>query len=278
MKHLVLLVVFLNALGIGAQDLSLLTYNIKFDDPTDTINGWKNRKDFLISQLNYNHPDVFGTQEGLHHQLEDIKYGLEDYDFFGVGRDFGDTRGEFTAIFYNTKKLELLEQQTFWLSQESNIPSKGWDAALNRTCTYAFFEIKASDRRILVLNTHFDHVGEQARKASALLILKKVKEINVNDLPVIIMGDFNLEPQTEGIQSILKTFNDTHMLAEKAFGPTGTFNGFKFDKPVTRRIDYVFASKDLQIVKSGILSDSMDCHYPSDHFPVYVELILKQEE
>ena len=274
MKNLFFIGVFLLSLTINGQSFSVLTYNLKYDNPKDSINGWENRKEFLISQLDYNHPDIFGTQEGLYHQLEDIKQGLKEYDFFGLGRDFGDKRGEFSAIFYNTNRIKLLKKSTFWLSEKPNIPSKGWDAALNRICTYGLFEIQKSGKQFYVFNTHFDHIGETARQKSALLILKKIKEINVTKLPVILMGDFNLEKNSVGIQSILKSFKDTHLIAKKSFGPTGTFNGFHFEKPVTRKIDFIFSTNKIEVLKSGILSDSKDCKYPSDHFPIYVELKL----
>lgn len=277
MKKIVSIFILLFTLTISAQEISVMTYNIKYDEFSDTINGWNNRKDFLISQLNFNQPDIFGTQEGLHHQLIEIEKGLTDYKFFGIGRDFGDTRGEYTALFYNTKKVTLLEESTFWLSETPEKPSKGWDAALNRICTYGIFEIQNSKKRLLVFNTHFDHIGEQARAESALLILKKAAEINKDNLPVIIMGDFNLESDSQGVQNILKQFDDSHLTANTSFGPTGTFNGFHFEEPVTRRIDFVFTSKNLETLKSGILSNSKNCRYPSDHFPVYVELNLKNE-
>lgn len=263
--------------SLHAQELSVMTYNIKYDAPKDTINGWDNRKDFLISQLNYNHPDILGTQEGLYHQLENIKDGLSNYSYFGVGRDYGDERGEFTAIFYDTTKLELLDQNTFWLSETPNSPSMGWDGAFKRICTYGIFEIKNSSSQLMVFNTHFDHVGIQARSESATLILKKIAEINIDDLPVILMGDFNLESKSEGVQNILQKYKDTHENALVAFGPTGTFNGFHFEEPVIRKIDFVFASPEIEVLRSGILSDSKDCRYPSDHFPVYVELRLPHE-
>jgi len=274
MKNLFFIGVFLLSLTINGQSFSVLTYNLKYDNPKDSINGWENRKEFLISQLDYNHPDIFGTQEGLYHQLEDIKQGLKEYDFFGLGRDFGDKRGEFSAIFYNTNRIKLLKKSTFWLSEKPNIPSKGWDAALNRICTYGLFEIQKSGKQFYVFNTHFDHIGETARQKSALLILKKIKEINVTKLPVILMGDFNLEKNSVGIQSILKVFKDTHFIAKKPFGPSGTFNGFHFEKPVTRKIDFIFSANKIEVLKSGILSDSKNCKYPSDHFPIYVELKL----
>lgn len=257
-----------------AQDLQVMSYNIKYDNTSDLVNNWENRKAFLISQLNYYDADIIGTQEGLHHQLEDIKASLDRYDYVGIGRDKGNTQGEYSAIFYNTQEVEMLKQGTFWLSPTPDEPSKGWDAALNRICTYALFKDKDTDLRFWVFNTHFDHIGEVARLESSKLILQKIKEVNTDNKAVILTGDFNLTDQEKGIQIITDQMIDTHMAAgENAFGPKGTFNGFHFEKPVTDKIDYVFISEgDFKILKSGILSDSQDCKYPSDHLPVLVDL------
>ncbi|UJH66358.1 endonuclease/exonuclease/phosphatase family protein [Allomuricauda sp. SCSIO 65647] len=274
MKQLTTLWVILTLHTAFGQTTNVMTYNIKYDNPKDSLNNWNDRKDFLISQLNFYAPDIFGTQEGLAHQLKEIDRGLNDHTFFGVGRDHGDDRGEFTAIFYNQKKIDLLKEATFWLSPTPEKPSKGWDAALPRICTYGLFKRKKDGRQFYVFNTHFDHVGIHARIESAKLILKKIKELNVENLPVVVMGDFNLEPSSKGIRLISDELGDAHIEAGKnAHGPKGTFNGFDFTKPVEKRIDYIFISNgDFEVLKSGILSDSFECRYPSDHFPVYAEL------
>ncbi|RDY60222.1 endonuclease/exonuclease/phosphatase [Flagellimonas nanhaiensis] len=279
MKRTFWVIVLLLAAYGQAQSISVLSYNIRYDNPGDGLNSWEHRKEFLISQLKFYGPDVFGTQEGLIHQLKDVDAGLEQYRYFGIGRDHGDERGEFTAIFYNQNKLELLEESTFWLSKTPEKPSKYWDAALPRICTYGHFKAKDGPTEFLLFNTHFDHVGEIAREESAKLILKKIKELNPNKLPVVLMGDFNLESNSKGIQLIMEQMADTQIAAgSNAHGPQGTFNGFDFTKPVTRRIDYIFTSTvNIEIIKSGILSDSFDCRYPSDHLPVYAELKLKNQ-
>lgn len=259
--------------NVQSQTIDVISYNIRYDNPDDKPNNWDNRKEFLISQLNFYAPDVFGTQEGLVHQLKDIDNGLENYTYFGVGRDHGDDRGEFTAIFYNKEKLNLLEESTFWLSETPTTPSKGWDAALPRICTYGLFENKEDGNKFMVFNTHFDHVGVKAREESSKLILKKIKELNPDNLPVVVTGDFNLESDSPGVQVILTQMADAHLAAgENAFGPKGTFNGFEFNKPVERRIDYIFVSDEFEVLKSAILSDSKDCRYPSDHLPVLARL------
>ena len=129
----------------------------------------------------------------------------------------------------------------------------------------------------MVFNTHFDHVGVKAREESSKLILKKIKELNPDGLAVILMGDFNLESDSPGVQVILGEMEDAHIAAGKdAFGPNGTFNGFDFTKPAERRIDYIFVSPNtIEVLKSAILSDSKDLRYPSDHLPVFARLRLK---
>ncbi|EIJ39998.1 metal-dependent hydrolase [Galbibacter orientalis DSM 19592] len=274
----ILSVVFFTVCSLlSAQDLKVMTYNIKYDNPSDTANNWQSRKEFLISQLNFYAPDIFGTQEGLHNQLEDIQRELKNYKYIGIGRDQGDTKGEYSAIFYNTKKYEVENESTFWLSPMPEKPSKGWDAALNRICTYATFKDKESGKEFLVFNTHFDHVGNVARLESSKLILKKMKELNPKNLPVVLTGDFNLDSTSEGVVAIKKEMLDSHLEAgENAFGPDGTFNGFHFEKPVKNKIDFVFISKnDFSVLKSGILSDSKNLKYPSDHFPVIAYLDFK---
>lgn len=260
--------------GIMAQSLNVLTYNIRYDNPKDSINAWDNRKEFLISQLKFYQPDIFGTQEGLLHQLKDIDHGLKGYTFFGKGRDDGKEAGEFSAIFYNKNSVELLQEHTFWLSETPETPSKGWDAAIKRVCTYGKFKSKNNNAEFWVFNTHFDHVGEQARRESILMILSKMAAINSEALPVILMGDLNLKPQHESIVYLANLMDDTYSLAgENNFGPVGTFNGFKFNEPVTDRIDYIFTSKgDFNVLKNAILSDNKECRYPSDHLPVYAKL------
>ncbi|MEC8832829.1 MAG: endonuclease/exonuclease/phosphatase, partial [Bacteroidota bacterium] len=128
MKNIFLTLLAISSLMCSyAQTIDVISYNIRYDNPNDAPYNWDNRKDFLISQLNFYNPDVFGIQEGLIHQVKEIDNGLKEYAYFGVGRDFGDERGEHTAVFYNTVRVELLQESTFWLSLSPNKPSKGWD-------------------------------------------------------------------------------------------------------------------------------------------------------
>lgn len=222
----------------------------------------------ILEQLLFYEPVVFGIQEGMHHQVQYLDDSLPGYDYAGVGRDDGQTGGEYSAIYYDRSLFTLLKDHTFWLSETPGEPSVGWDAALERICTGVLLRHKKSRRQVWVFNTHFDHVGEQARRNSARLVVEKIEELNDGSHPVVLMGDFNLEPDEKPIQLIAARLKDARQVTEiRPFGPEGTYNGFQFNEPVTRRIDYIFVD-GLDVIKYGVLSDPENLQYPSDHFPV----------
>ncbi|HKK11965.1 MAG TPA: endonuclease/exonuclease/phosphatase family protein [Flavobacteriaceae bacterium] len=274
MKKLMLSFLLLCVVNVTAQDISVMTYNIKLDYPKEGENSWTNRKPFFINLIKFHEPDIFGVQEAMPNQMKDMDNLLTEYNHVGVGRDDGKDEGEYSAIFYNKNKFKVLESSTFWLSETPDKVSMGWDAVCNRICTYALFEEKTTGKKFWMFNTHFDHVGVEARKNSATLIIQKIKDINTEHLPVILSGDFNMEDTHESIKFIKQYLRDSKAVAKLVFGPSGTFNNFDFDKPVTRRIDFIFVSSGIRVDKYAVLSDSWDCKYPSDHLPVFVKIEL----
>jgi endonuclease/exonuclease/phosphatase family metal-dependent hydrolase len=273
-----LLTVFMFNIKAESQSLKLMTYNIRYDNPNDGENQWSQRKEFLSNQIGFYEVDIFGIQEGLHHQVAYLDSVFVNYNYIGVGRDDGNTKGEYSAIFYNSKKFKVIESSTFWLSETPNKISVGWDASMERICTYGLFQHNVTKQQFYVFNTHFDHIGTEARLKSAELILEKIEELNQKKLPVILTGDFNLTPETAPIQTISKILNDSEKISKVTpFGPKGTFNGFKFNQPVTDRIDYIFTGKNnISVKKYAVLSDSKNCKFPSDHLPVFVEVLIKK--
>lgn len=257
-----------------AQTTSVMTYNIRFDNPGDGENNWHQRKAMLAKQVLLFEPDFLGTQEALEHQLTYLDEQLEAYAYLGVGRDDGKSGGEFSALFYQKEKFEVLDSGTFWLSETPSVPSKGWDAAIKRVCSYGQFKSKGSAETLWVFNTHFDHVGTRAREESARLIMEKVKKLTKARDKVVIMGDLNLTPDAEPIRLFSEQFTDArHCIDCLTFGTEGTFNGFKVAGETTaRRIDYIFVSGSLKVNKYAVLSDLVKGRFISDHFPVYVEL------
>jgi endonuclease/exonuclease/phosphatase family metal-dependent hydrolase len=274
--HLIPIVFLLCSLRVFGQPFNVMTYNIRLDVEVDGENKWDNRKEIFSGQIKFYEPDVLGLQESLPDQVNYLDNNLSDYDHIGVGRE-GVNKGESSPIFYNIHRLELLKDSTFWLSQTPDIISKGWDASYLRVCTFALFSDKKSKRQFWVFNTHLDNNGVESRVKSIELVLAKINSVNTENLPVIFMGDFNETPDNTAITNLKKAMNDSKEISvAKPFGPSGSFNNFEFNKPVTRLIDYVFVSKnpDLIVNKYAILSDSYNLKYPSDHLPVFVQINL----
>ena len=272
-RYLVLLLWLAATTFLSAQSFRAMTYNLRFNNPRDGADAWPLRKHWLAEQVLYTGPDALGVQEALHDQVSFLDSALTGYAYVGVGRDDGAKAGEYAALLYNTQTCKLLAHGTFWLSPTPEKPSKGWDAALNRVCTYALLRHKGSRKKVWVFNAHFDHIGQQAREESMKLIRRKAAEINTRNYPVVVMGDFNVEPDNPAMTTAREAWRDSWTSSETpAFGPEGTFNGFRFDQAVTRRIDYILVTPGTRVLKCAILSDSRNLRYPSDHFPVVADL------
>ena len=257
-----------------SQNLKVMTYNIRLDVAIDGENDWSHRKEFFTSQIQFYEPDVFGIQEATPNQVIDISNALSQYNHIGIGRE-GVGKGESSNIFYKKERFSISNESTFWLSETPNEISKGWDAACNRVCTFVLFEDLKSNKSFWVFNTHLDHIGEVARTKGIELILSKIEAVNIQKLPVIFMGDFNSEPNENRIIALKKIMNDSRELSvEKPFGPFGTFNNFQYNEPATKQIDYIFLSKNsfFNVNKYAVLTDSKNLRFPSDHFPVYIEI------
>lgn len=277
MKKIFILIVILAPISMFAQQMNIITFNIRFNSPNDGINAWPNRIDMVSGLLKFHEPDIFGFQEALIGQIENIQNTLPDYEWFGVGREDGEKAGEFSPVFFNKTKFILIENGTFWLSKTPEKPSKGWDAAFNRIVTWGKFKSKVTGKHFLLFNTHFDHVGNEARKQSAFIIQDKMKEISGDrGLPVILTGDFNLYPDSEPI-GLIKTFmKDSREISEVTpYGPVGTFNSFDWNAPMEKRIDYIFVQGGITVLKYAVITDSKEQRWPSDHLPVFAKVQLK---
>lgn len=265
--------IFIFSENLNAQTHQFATFNIRWDNPGDKGNLWQDRLPHVVSLIKFHQIGLFGTQETLVHQLKQINEGL-GYLSIGVGRDDGKEKGEFSPIHYDPKRYQLEESGTFWLSPTPDSPSKGWDASLNRICTWGRFKDKRG-KKFYVFNVHYDHIGQQAREESSKLVVAKVKEINTQNLPVILMGDFNVTPDNRAYSTITSdpSWQDARLVSMiPSYGPKGTFSAFDWNRMPEGIIDHIFVQGKIQVIRHGILTDNYGLKYPSDHFPVMVEI------
>jgi len=281
MKILIsLLVLLIFTLSSFSQELNVMTYNVRLNVQSDSLNAWPNRKDNLVSVVLFHDVTILGVQEALPDQMDDMRQRLPNYKSIGVGREDGKNKGEFSAIFYDTTKLQALQAETFWLSETPTVAgSKGWDAAITRIVTWAKFRDKKTKKIFFHFNTHFDHMGPVARRESAKMILQKVNEI-AGTTAVVFTGDFNSRPSDEPIQIITDTGNPLHLTDSKEisitphYGPTGTFNGFQSKERDDDPIDYIFLKGKWKVWKHATLSQTWQGRFASDHFAVFAKISL----
>jgi len=257
------------------QTISTMSYNIRYNNPDDGNNWWNLRKQELIELIQYYHPDILGIQEGLHDQVEYIDQHMEHYSYIGVGRDDGQTQGEYTAIYYDSTKFDIQYQNTFWLSKTPEKVSVGWDASMERICTYGHFIHKSTQTEYHIFNAHFDHIGPKARENSAKLIVQEISRLKLAAKNIILMGDLNCLPNSQPILEFKKELDDASELADDdIYGPFGTFSKFDPSFIPDRRIDYIF-SKNLAVLKYRHVDDRRANNlWPSDHLPVMASFDL----
>ena len=260
----------------ASAPVNVMTFNIRYDNPEDSLDNWKFRKDRVANAICFSDADIVGTQEVLHNQLEDLKQRLPGYGVIGVGREDGKEKGEYSALLYKKDRFTLLDSGYFWLSETPEVPgSKGWDGACERIASWAKLQDKVSGRQFFALNTHLDHVGVVARRESISLILDKVNKLS-GGLPVIVTGDFNANPDSDVIKYVTDSKNPQHLtdsrqIAAVVYGPAWSFHDFG-KIPYARRplIDYVFVRNGLKVSRYGVLAETENNAFLSDHAPVLV--------
>lgn len=276
--------------------LTVLTFNIRYDNPGDGPSAWPNRADWVAETIRDAKPDVFGLQEALLHQIEHVAAALPDYRWVGVGRDDGKAGGEFSPVFYRADRLDLLDYGTWWLSDTpADTGSVGWDAALPRVATVTQFQFNETGQPLWVINTHFDHRGEMARTRSADLLADLSEALALTDgdtasapttrgqttvdapderLPVVLMGDFNFTETSSGYANLTGAGLQDAFVAAGRPSPSETFTGFDAAAgPSGDRIDLVFAS-GASVLSYEALDLIREGRYVSDHRPVLVRLAV----
>ena len=267
---------FLMSISSVSQQLIVGTFNIRYDNPRDSGNLWKDRAPVVASLIRFHEFDIVGTQEGLKHQLDDIKNALPEFSCYGKGRDDGQSKGEHSVIFYRKDKFFVVDSGDFWLSQTPEKPGPGWDARLNRICSWIKLRIKQGGKIFYVFNIHYDHQGVQARIESSKLMIAKIRE-TAGKQPVIFTGDFNGNHESEWYLYIKNSgvVKDVRELAAHPYINNGSFNAFGTNNASKDIIDHIFISSHFTVRKYGILTDTYHGKFPSDHFPVITTISFR---
>ncbi|MFN8287588.1 MAG: endonuclease/exonuclease/phosphatase family protein [Chitinophagales bacterium] len=279
MRTFFLLLLVTASYVLPAQDtLQVMTYNIRNCHAQDGPNKWDKRKQKVFTLIKNHNPDVLGMQEVLLHQLKGLRAALKEYDYVGVGRNDGKTKGEYSPVFYRTEKFTLVRSGTFWLSETPNVPgSKSWDAALTRICTWAVLVTKTKGDTVVVLNTHFDHRGVTARENSMSIIARQLKALAPKAY-YIISGDFNCTPDSKAyaiLKQQLPDAQDTYVTAQnRKTTEINTDYGFNVSNKKGSKIDYIFCDPNATVSSCEIVADNDGKFYPSDHLPFFTTIIL----
>ena len=306
MKKIITVILLVCLSGVvNAQRLNVASYNIRNDHRGDSIkrNGWAQRMPVICQLVTFNDFDVIGMQEVLHSQLTGMLSLMPQYDYVGVGRDDGDTKGEYSPIFYKKDRFKVIRSGNFWLSENTDYPNKGWDAALPRICSWVELKDKDSKMKFWFFNLHLDHVGVKAREERAKLVVRKIEEMCGND-PVILTGDFNVDQHSRNYQVIVDShvLSDSYEVAKVRYALNGTFNNFNPNLKTDSRIDHIFVTPSFTVEKYGVLTDTyrsaeskgdkfksgnfpkevslqeFTARVPSDHFPIKAELIYDKKK
>ena len=245
-----------------------MSYNIRLNLASDGPDAWPHRREAVAGLMS--RADLIGVQEALPEQLADLDARLPGFSRFGAGRN-AERSGEHSAIFYRTDRFELVDHDTFWLSETPRVAgSKGWDAAHERVVTWGRLRDRRSGRTLFHFNTHFDHVGPVARRESARLLVSRMAKI-APDAPVLLTGDFNDLPVSEPIGILRESgLRDTRPATYE--GPDSTWNGFRVIEP-GRRIDFIFVRGPIEVLRHTTIAETLPGgRFPSDHLPVMAEV------
>ncbi|MCI5581593.1 MAG: endonuclease/exonuclease/phosphatase family protein [Phocaeicola plebeius] len=260
------------------EPIDVMSFNVRYDNPGDSLNNWRFRKDRVANAIRFYDAEIVGTQEVLHGQLLDLQQRLPEYGVVGVGREDGKEKGEYSALWYKKDRFEVIDSGNFWLSETPEVAgSKGWDGACERIAAWARLKDKTTGKVILALNTHLDHVGEVARREGVALVLDRAEALG-EGARIVVTGDFNAGPESEVIRQVTDTAQPKHLTDARTvspivYGPDWTFHDFgRWPQEKRERIDYVFLGEGWKVTRYGVLAELDNEAYLSDHNPVLVTI------
>lgn len=258
--------------------MRVMTFNLRCNFPLDFKNKWENRKDIIFHIINKYNCDIIGTQEVTNSMFEDISKNIKKFNIIGEPRSkrFFSERNDILI----SDRYKIKNYKTFWLSENpEKVGSSKWYSIFPRICTTAVLNIE-DGKKIRVCNLHLDCFLPQAREYGLKKLIEFIeKEQEKEDIPVILMGDFNATPNSKLIRNL-----KNGKYCKKKFVAVQDFNKELYKMPTRSdfgrkrkgiHIDYIFVSEDIEIINTEIISDNINGKYPSDHFPVMAEIKIK---
>lgn len=247
----------------------VMSFNIRYGKANDGENSWDNRKTAVIAMLDAVKPDIVGMQEVLPFQQDYVVEQCHRFEAYGIGRNDG-VEGERMTVLYNKEVLALEEYGTWWLSETPDVPSKGWDASLPRTATWVLMKDLRCGKEFYLVDTHLDHRGVEARKNGLALVMEMIKEMNP-DIPLVLMGDFNVEPGDPCLDDVERLMNNARKVAKKS-DATFSFNGYQPEPQ--KEIDYIYFNGFKGALDFRVVTESYDNKpFISDHYPIVSTLV-----
>lgn len=266
----------------AALDVVVYTHNIRYDNrnPSPGERLWEDRRD-LVAKLIAFHVGtahaVVCLQEAYHHQVEDLVRILNSqggvWTYAGVGRDDGKSAGEHTPVLYRTDQWKWVDGDTFWLSPTPEHPGRGWDADHQRIATWVVLQSRHTGTRLRVFATHLDNAGVVARREGAKLLVRHM----AGDIPTVLAGDFNTQPDDEPYAIVAGSMRDTATEVDgvATYGHNLTFTGFDYGRlEKMSLIDYVWVGQGITVAGHGVLHSEFGGVLMSDHRPVVARLLV----
>ena len=258
----------------AAPPIKVMSFNIRYGAAKDGTNSWQYRKELVVQTVKVFDPDLMGMQEVLDYQGEYLKKNLNQYGFYGVGREDGKQKGEFVPVLFKKSRFKMIKWGYFWLSETPEVVgSKSWDSSLPRICTYVLLKDKYANRELVYANVHYDHIGKVARAESSKLVRKRMKEFE-GKYPIILTGDFNATEDTDAYKFLIEggdndnKWVDSFRVIHRIPTPYElSFNGWKYVRE-GKRIDWIIHTSDMVSINAMIDYTCDNGRLPSDHYPV----------
>ncbi len=252
--------------------MRIMSFNIRCTNVGS--DSWEDRIGIVSQTMLDSEADSIGVQEATPEWMNALKETIGDkYAYVGVGRDDGDDEGEYSAVFYLKDKYTVVNSGTFWLSETPDVPSRGWDAACNRVCTWVHLENKETGEQYVHMNSHFDHVGISARKNSVDMIIERAKQFT--DIPVVFTADMNVVEGSDNYNQFVNSdyFEDTKYRAPDSMNYC-TYHDTKPQLHKNDVIDYVMINEGFEALAYKVVTEGIDGRFVSDHYPIYADIVL----